>query len=309
MKAFLDENFLLNNKTAQALYHDYAKQMPIIDYHCHLSPADIATDKKFENLTQIWLYGDHYKWRAMRTNGVDESFITGNKPDVEKFLKWAGTVPLTLRNPLYHWTHLELQRYFNIHEVLNETSAQKIYDTCSARLQEPGYTVRGLLKQMNVKVVCTTDDPLDNLEHHQKIKNDGFEIPILPAFRPDAAMNVDSAVNFNKYVDQLEKVSNLSISDHTQFLAALKKRHDFFAENGCKVSDHGLEEIYAEDYSDESGIFLIRSAVEKICILRRTGNSDQRCWWRLQNGIRKSHGCSNTIWVLSGITTAGCLQN
>jgi glucuronate isomerase len=257
MKAFLDENFLLNNKTAQALYHDYAKQMPIIDYHCHLSPADIAADKKFENLTQIWLYGDHYKWRAMRTNGVDESFITGNQPDVEKFLKWAGTVPYTLRNPLYHWTHLELQRYFNVHEILNSSSAQKIYDTCSAKLQEPGYTVRGLLKQMNVKVVCTTDDPIDNLEHHRKIKSDGFEIPILPAFRPDAAMNVDNAIIFNKYVDQLEKVADISISNHTQFLNALKKRHDFFAENGCKVSDHGLEEIYAEDYSDEeiSNIF------------------------------------------------------
>ncbi|MCP9752013.1 glucuronate isomerase [Ferruginibacter sp. HRS2-29] len=260
MKEFLDENFLLNNKTAQTLYHDYARQMPIIDYHCHLSPEDIAKDKKYENLTQVWLYGDHYKWRAMRTNGVDESFITGNKPDVEKFFKWAGTVPFTLRNPLYHWTHLELQRYFNVHEVLNESSAQKIYDICSARLQEPGYTVRGLLNKMNVKVVCTTDDPLDNLEHHVQLKNDGFEIPILPAFRPDAAMNVDDAARFNKYVDQLEKVSGISITSHADFLNALKKRHDFFAENGCKVSDHGLEEIYAEDFTDEE----IRNIFDKI---------------------------------------------
>jgi glucuronate isomerase len=260
MKEFLDENFLLNNKTAQSLYHGYAKQMPIIDYHCHLSPEDIAQDKKYENLTQIWLYGDHYKWRAMRTNGVEESFITGNKPDVEKFFKWAGTVPFTLRNPLYHWTHLELQRYFNVHEVLNESSAQKIYDICSVRLQEPGYTVRGLLNKMNVKVVCTTDDPLDSLEHHVQLKNDGFEIPILPAFRPDAAMNVDNTINFNKYVDRLEQVSGISISSHADFLNALKKRHDFFAENGCKVSDHGLEEIYAEDFTDEE----IRNIFDKI---------------------------------------------
>lgn len=249
MKAFLNEHFLLNNATAQTLYHDYAKQMPIIDYHCHLPPAAIAADSNFENLTQIWLYGDHYKWRAMRANGVDESYITGNKTDKEKFIKWAETVPYTLRNPLYHWTHLELQRYFNVHTILNADTAEEIYETCSSLLRTPEYTVKNLLRKMNVKVVCTTDDPVDSLEHHRKLKADGFEIPVLPAFRPDAAMNVDNAPGFNKYISLLEKTAGITINNFKDYRDALKQRHDFFAENGCCVSDHGLEEIYAEDYT------------------------------------------------------------
>ena len=168
MKNFLDQDFLLQTKTAQELYHGFARDMPIIDYHCHLPPDQIAGDINFENLTQVWLYGDHYKWRAMRTNGVEESYCTGNKPDFEKFKKWAETVPYTLRNPLYHWTHLELQRYFDVHDLLNGDSAQRIYDDCTAKLQTPEYSVRGLLKKMKVKVVCTTDDPVDSLEHHKK---------------------------------------------------------------------------------------------------------------------------------------------
>jgi glucuronate isomerase len=265
MKKFLDENFLLQTATAQRLYHEYAKQMPIIDYHCHLPPDQIAEDKSFENLTQIWLYGDHYKWRAMRTNGVDESYCTGNKPDFEKFQKWAATVPYTLRNPLYHWTHLELQRYFDVHDILNAESAQKIYDECTAKLQTPEYSVRGLLRKMNVKVVCTTDDPIDSLEHHQRIKEDGFETKILPAYRPDKAMNVDDAAGFNSYVTKLEAVSNTNIASFADFLDALKQRHDFFATMGCSVSDHGLEQIYAEDYTDaeiEAAFNKIRSGKE-----------------------------------------------
>ena len=260
MKKFLDENFLLNTKTAQHLYHEYAKQMPIIDYHCHLPPDQIAEDKSFENLTQIWLYGDHYKWRAMRTNGVHESYCTGNKPDFEKFKKWAETVPYTLRNPLYHWTHLELQRYFDVHEILNGASAEKIYNECSAKLQTPDYSVRNILRKMNVKVVCTTDDPIDNLEHHQKVKDDGFETKILPAFRPDKAMNVDDAVGFNDYLTKLEAASDTSIATFTDYLDALKSRHDFFATMDCSVSDHGLEQIYAEDYTDAE----IEAAFNKI---------------------------------------------
>ena len=249
MKKFLDENFLLQNKTAQQLYHEYAKDMPIIDYHCHLPPEQIANDINFENLTQPWLYGDHYKWRAMRTNGVDESYCTGNKPDFEKFQKWAGTVPYTLRNPLYHWTHLELQRYFDVYELLNADSAEKIYEECTTKLQTPEYSVRNLLRKMNVKVVCTTDDPIDSLEHHQKLKEDGFEIRILPAYRPDKAMNVDDAATFNNYLSKLEAVSNINIASYTDYLSALKSRHDFFASMDCSVSDHGLEQIYAEDYT------------------------------------------------------------
>lgn len=249
MKQFLDENFLLETKTAQRLYHEFAKDMPIIDYHCHLPQQQIAEDKQFENLTQIWLYGDHYKWRAMRTNGVHESFCTGNKPDFDKFKKWAETVPYTLRNPLYHWTHLELQRYFDVHQILNGDTAETIYKECSAKLQTPEYSVRNLLRKMNVAVVCTTDDPVDSLEFHKQLRDEGFEIPILPAFRPDKAMDVSNATSFNAYLKKLEAASNISIGSFEDFLYALQNRHDFFASMGCSVSDHGLEEIYAEDFT------------------------------------------------------------
>src|SRR3972149_2467549 len=180
MKKFLDENFVLQTKTAQELYHNHAAKMPIIDYHCHLIPQEIGDNKIYGNLTQIWLYGDHYKWRAMRTNGVDERFCTGNASDWEKFEKWAETVPHTLRNPLYHWTHLELKRYFGIDKILNPSTAREIYDEASAKVNSPGYSTRSLMKKMNVKVVCTTDDPVDSLEHHIKIKKDGFEVKVLP---------------------------------------------------------------------------------------------------------------------------------
>jgi glucuronate isomerase len=249
MKKFLDENFLLNTKTSQELYHNYAVKMPVIDYHCHLSPEQISTDHTFENITQAWLYGDHYKWRAMRINGVDESYVTGNQPDFDKFEKWAATVPYTLRNPLYHWTHLELQRYFDIHDILNQDSAARIYELCREKLQSPDFSVRNLLRKMDVRLVCTTDDPLDNLHFHQQLKQDGFEIPILPAFRPDKAMNVDDVTTFNLYVNKLEEVSDTSISTYDDFLDALKSRHDFFASMGCTVSDHGLEKLIAEDYT------------------------------------------------------------
>lgn len=260
MKKFLDENFLLQNKTAEQLYHEYAKHMPVIDYHCHQLPDQIATDHQFQNLTQIWLYGDHYKWRAMRSAGVDEHFITGNASDEEKFQKWAETVPLTLRNPLYHWTHLELQRYFDVYDILNGKSAKKIYDECTAKLQTPEYSAKNLLRKMNVKVVGTTDDPTDTLEWHKKIKEDGFEIKVLPSFRPDKAMNPDNAAAFNAYVDKIGEVANITVSSYQDYLTALKKRHDFFAEMGGSVSDHGLEHIYAEDYTAEE----INSIFDKI---------------------------------------------
>jgi glucuronate isomerase len=249
MKNFLDDNFLLNTKAAQQLYHDYAREMPIIDYHCHLPPQQIAADHQFGNLTQAWLSGDHYKWRAMRTNGVDERFCTGAAPDYEKFLKWAETVPYTLRNPLYHWTHLELQRYFDVPDILSSRTAKKIYDTCSEKLQTKDYSVRNLLRKMNVGTVCTTDDPVDSLEYHLKLKQDGFEIPILPAFRPDNAMNVDNPDHFNAYIRRLEAATNVAISNFNDYLFALENRHDYFASVGCTVSDHGLEEIYSEEFT------------------------------------------------------------
>ncbi|HEX9513954.1 MAG TPA: glucuronate isomerase [Puia sp.] len=249
MKNFLDENFLLHSDAARQLYHDYAKEMPIIDYHCHLPPQQIASDHRFDNLTQAWLYGDHYKWRAMRTNGVEESYCTGTMPDWEKFQKWAETVPYTLRNPLYHWTHLELQRYFDVQEIVNARTARTIYDSCSEKLQTKEYSVRNLLRKMKVGAVCTTDDPVDSLEHHLKLKQDGFEIPILPSFRPDHAMNVDNPEHFNAYIKRLEAATNIAISHFNDYLFALENRHDYFASVGCRVSDHGLEEIYAEEFT------------------------------------------------------------
>ena len=250
MKAFLDENFLLQTKSAETLYHEFAKSMPIIDYHNHLSPEQIANDISFENITQAWLYGDHYKWRAMRTNGINEKYCTGNASDVEKFEQWAATVPYTLRNPLYHWTHLELQRYFNIDKVLNPTTAKEIYEEATAILKTPSYTVRGLLGKMNVKTLCTTDDPIDSLEHHIKIAADNCSIKVLPAYRPDKAMNVDDVLTFNEYVNKVEAVSNISVGSYKDYLSALKSRHDYFATMGANVSDHGLEQVYAEDFTE-----------------------------------------------------------
>jgi glucuronate isomerase len=247
----MGEDFLLQTKTAELLYNEYAKQMPIIDYHCHLSPQQIAEDIKFENLTQAWLYGDHYKWRAMRTSGVDESYCTGDKPDYEKFEKWAATVPYTMRNPLYHWTHLELKRYFDIHEILDPSSAKSIYENASAQIQTDDFSIKNLIRKMNVKVICTTDDPIDSLEYHKTLAESGFEVKIKPAFRPDKAMEVSSAPNFVAYVKKLEAVTNLSVSSFEDYLFALQNRHDFFASMGCSVSDHGLEEIYVEDFTGQ----------------------------------------------------------
>lgn len=247
---WLHDDFLLKNKPARQLYHEFAAPMPIIDYHNHLPPSQIAANTQFENITQAWLYGDHYKWRAMRINGIAEKYCTGNAGDFEKFEQWAATVPYTLRNPLYHWTHLELQRYFNIDETLSAATAKKVYEECSDKLQLPEYSVRNLLRRMNVKIVCTTDDPVDSLEYHQQLKGSDFEIKVLPAFRPDKAMNVDDTISFNGYLDTLEKASGISISSYNQYIQALKNRHDYFAANGCTVSDHGLSEIYADDYTD-----------------------------------------------------------
>ena len=251
MKPFLDKNFLLQSKTAERLYHEYAAHLPIIDYHCHLDPAQIANNINFSTLTEIWLKGDHYKWRAMRANGVNEQYITGSKTDLEKFEKWAETVPYTLRNPLYHWTHLELQRYFDVHDVVSPQTAKAIYEECTAKLQTAEYSVQSIITKMNVEVICTTDDPIDNLEYHQKIKQSDWKVKVYPAFRPDKAMNADDTKSLNEYINKLETINAKPIQNYGDYLEALKKRHDYFAENGCSVSDHGLEQIYAEDYSND----------------------------------------------------------
>lgn len=256
MKKFLNEDFLLNTKTASRLYHEFAEGLPIIDYHSHLSPAQIADDINFKNLTEAWLSGDHYKWRAMRANGVDESYCTGERNDYEKFEKWAATVPYTLRNPLYHWTHLELLRYFDIDEILSPANARKIFDACSEKLQSPEFSVRNLLLRMKVEVVGTTDDPIDSLVHHKRTREEKYIVKIIPSFRPDKAMEVDEVNAFNQYVNNLEKVSSVSIKTYSDYLAALKQRHDYFSSMGCSISDHGLEHMYIEDY-EEAEIILI----------------------------------------------------
>ena len=250
MKNFLDKDFLLTTETARRLYHEYAADLPIIDYHSHLPPDQIAGDINFENITQVWLNGDHYKWRAMRANGVNEDYITGKKTDLEKFEQWAATVPYTLRNPLYHWTHLELQRYFDIHDLLSPVTARQIYEESSKKLQSPECSIRNIIKSKNVEVICTTDDPLDDLAYHQKIKADGYEVQVLPTFRPDKAMNADDLVGLNLYIDKLQLIAGTAINTIDAYLLALKGRHDYFAANGGRLSDHGLEQVYAEDYTD-----------------------------------------------------------
>jgi len=261
MKNFLDEDFLLQTETAKKLYHEHAAKMPIIDYHCHLIPSMVANDHQFKTLTECWLGGDHYKWRGMRTNGIDEKYITGkDTSDWEKFEKWAETVPNTMRNPLYHWTHLELKTAFGIEKLLSPATAREIYDECTAKLQTPEYSARNLMRKYKVEVVCTTDDPIDSLEHHIKTKNDGFEIKMLPTWRPDKAMAVESSENFRAYVAQLANVSGVNILAFDDMIVALRRRQDFFAEVGCKLSDHGIEEFYAEDYTDNE----IKAIFDKI---------------------------------------------
>jgi len=249
MSGFLSDDFLLQNEAARVLYHEYAAKMPIYDYHCHLPVAQIAADHNFENLTQIWLAGDHYKWRAMRANGVPEEYITGGVSDYEKFEKWAQTVPYTLRNPLYHWTHLELKRYFGVEKLLSAETAIEIYSVCSEMLCRGEFSVRNLLRKMNVKLCCTTEEPLDSLEHHRKLKDEGFEIRVVPAWRPDAAMAVDKAEKLNRWVDKLAELTGCRIDSYDSYLEAISKRHEFFHEMGCRLSDHGLETMPAEEYT------------------------------------------------------------
>lgn len=250
MSSFIHDDFLLQNEAAKELYHNYSEKQPIIDYHCHLIPEYIANDHQFDNLGQIWLEGDHYKWRAMRTNGIEEKYCTGkDTSDWEKYEKWVETVPYTMRNPLYHWTHLELKRAFGVDELLNPASGKRIYDICTEKLRTPEFSARGLMKKFNVEVVCTTDDPVDSLEHHIALKNEGFGIKVLPTWRPDKAMAVECPAEYRKYVEKLSEVSGVAISNFADLIQALRVRHDFFASIGCKLSDHGIEEFYAEDYT------------------------------------------------------------
>jgi len=261
MKQFMDEDFLLQTDSAKELYHNHAAKMPVFDYHCHIPPKEIADDIQFENIARIWLYGDHYKWRAMRTNGVDERYCTGDATDREKFEKWAETVPHTLRNPLFHWTHLELKRFFGIEKLLSPATSVEIWEECNSKLQSPGYSVRNIIKRANVHTICTTDDPADTLEHHRKIREaKDFDVAVYPAWRPDKAMAVDNPETYNEYLDRLAESADTEIISYESFMDALYKRHAFFHENGCRLSDHGLETAIAEDYTADE----IKSIFSKI---------------------------------------------
>lgn len=251
MRTFLDDNFLLQSETAQKLYNTFSGSLPIIDYHNHLSPEQVANDTQFQNISQVWLNDDHYKWRAMRTHGIAEEYVTGEASDKEKFLRWAETVPFTMRNPLYHWTHLELQRYFGITDLLSPKTAERIYEETAEKLRQPQYSARGLLEKMKVEVVCTTDDPVDSLSFHQQFLRQNHSLRMLPTFRPDKAIDVGDTDAFNSYVDRIEEAANITIDSYPSYLSALKSRHDYFAANGCSISDHGLEHIYAEEYTEE----------------------------------------------------------
>lgn len=253
---FIHDNFLLENKYAEELYHNYSKNQPIIDYHNHLPPQQIAEDTIFGNLTKVWINGDHYKWRAMRTLGVNEQFITGNGSDKDKFLNWAKTVPYTMRNPLYHWTHLELARYFDIYDLLDDKSAERIYAETSEKLSSPDYSTRNLLKKVNAELVCTTEDPTDNLEYHQKLATSDFRVKVSTAFRPDKAILINNE-GYNTYINTLGSTAGIEINSYAELCSALKNRIEYFHSNGCRLCDHGLDQIYFENFteSDVAAIF------------------------------------------------------
>ncbi|MCI1477869.1 MAG: glucuronate isomerase [Clostridium beijerinckii] len=254
MKNFMDENFLLSNQTAIDLYHNYAKNLPIIDYHCHIDPKEIYENKKFSNITEAWLYGDHYKWRAMRSNGIDEKCITGDGSDYDKFLAWSQTIPMAIGNPLYHWTHLELQRFFGIYEPLDEDTAPEIWKRANELLNGEGFNVRDLIIKSNVETICTTDDPIDTLEYHIKIKEDAsFNVNVLPTLRPDKGIEINLD-GFVSWVKDLEKVSEVSINNYDEFLKALDSRIRFFHSVGCRIADHGIDGVvvYADSSKEEA---------------------------------------------------------
>lgn len=268
MKKFMDDNFLLSNDTAVELFHNYAKEMPIIDYHCHLNPKEIYENKRFKNITEAWLYGDHYKWRAMRSNGIEEKYITGDASDYERFMAWAKTLPMAIGNPLYHWAHLELQRYFGIYEPLSEKTADAIWEKANAMLSGEGFGARDLIRKSNVKLICTTDDPADSLEYHLKLKEcSDFGAKVLPTFRPDSGVEINKD-GFDAWVGKLSKVCGKDISSFDDFLEALESRVRFFHTAGCRVSDHGLSSVtYAEASKEEiAGIFSKGLRGEKVSI-------------------------------------------
>ncbi len=302
MKAFMDKDFLLSTDTAKKLFHEIAEPMPVLDYHCHINPREIAEDRKFENITQVWLGGDHYKWRQMRSNGVDEYYITGDAPDREKFQKWAETLELAVGNPLYHWSHLELQRFFGYHGILNGETAEDVWKLCNARLQEDSMSVRNLIRQSAVTLICTTDDPADDLRWHKALAEDrSFEVQVLPAWRPDKAMNMEKP-DYTSYIEKLGAAAEMEIRSFAELKAALKKRMDFFESYGCKASDHALEYVMYVPETEEN--------IEKIfCKASRRGKSGPGRRIEIQNGLyavrcggicKKRLGYAASLWLQEG---------
>lgn len=315
MKPFMDENFLLTNKTAETLYHQYAKDMPIFDYHCHLNPKEIAENKRYKNITEVWLGGDHYKWRALRSNGVDERYITGDASDKEKFMKWAETMSQCLGNPLFHWTHLELKTYFGIDKVLSPATAEEIWEKCNALLAKDEFTARGLIERSNVKVICTTDDPIDSLEHHIAIaKDSSFKVKVLPAFRPDKSFNIEKP-GFVEWIAQLGQVAGTKITSLEAVKAALKQRLEFFHEVGCRISDHALDPIVYKAGSDAQADEILKKALNgqaltcdevalyKTKILVFLGQQYARLGWTMQLHIGTIRNTNTRMMKLLGPDT------
>ncbi len=260
---FLDEDFLLSSELARRLYRDHAATQPIYDYHCHIPVRDIAADRQFASLSELWLEGDHYKWRAMRANGVPERFCTGDAAPYEKFLAWAGTVPYTLRNPLCLWTHLELRRCFGITELLDESTAPSIWERANEQLRN-GLTAQGILRKFRVEALCTTDDPTDDLAYHRAIIDSGFETQVLPTFRPDRALAILDVVEFNAWLERLRAASDVDVRDLASFLTALRQRHDAFHRHGCRLSDHGLPQCYAVPCTEARAAAIFRNGLEGV---------------------------------------------
>ena len=292
MKQFMDENFLLSTETAQKLYHDYATAVPVLDYHCHINPQEIYEDRKFENITQVWLGGDHYKWRFMRSCGVDEFYITGGASDKEKFLKWAECLGKAIGNPLYHWSHLELRKYFDYKGILNKNTAEEVWELCNKKLAEPSMTVRNIIKQSNVTLICTTDDPVDSLEWHKKIaEDDSFDVQVLPAWRPDKAMNIEKPT-FLDYINKLSEVSGVKIASFADVCKALSIRMDFFSSMGCSVTDHGVEYVAYHPATD--------AEVEAIFAKRLSGatlSREEELQYKTAFMLFEGRQCAKRNWV------------
>ncbi len=317
IKKFLDDDFVLDTETAKRLYHEHAAKQPIFDFHSHLNPDDIESDRVFNDLGEIWLQGDHYKWRAMRANGVDEKYVTGDASGREKFEKWAETVPYTIRNPLYHWTHLELKAYFGIETLLNKNTAEAIFNKATTALNSKEYSVRNLLRKSNVKALCTTDDPVSDLLSHKSLATSGFEVKVFPTFRPDAAMSPENHIAYNSYLDMLSEKSGITISTYDQLVEALDSRHEYFHSAGCRLSDNGLETVYAQEHSkqevekffslvrggtplDQGQIQALRSAILLDCC-----RLNAKRGWAQQIHIGPLRNCNSTIFGSFG-PDAGC---